>query len=174
LTVESQWTPGPLLVEQGCPPASAGQLFVPQAVLELQLTSHWHELVQSTVPHASAPPLQVTSSAPAPETMSPHAVVPVHVTVAEPAPVCTAPHAPTAEQATVHDAASVQSTLAHEAWSGHVIAQFQPAGHAIAPPLPVMSQVRVARLHALPWQMLGHASASAATLLSCPVVPTTQ
>jgi hypothetical protein len=94
LNAESHAAPASPVVVHELPMFEGGHVLVPQFVSGLQLTSHWHELAQLTVPHAAEPPTQLALSEPAPLVMLPHAPEPLQLTVPEPPSVLIVPHAP--------------------------------------------------------------------------------
>jgi hypothetical protein len=144
---EKQGAPADPVVVQTSGPGASGQFIVPghRLVVPSHVTSHWHELVQFTVPHADAAPAEpwhVTSQRSLPQLTVPHAALPPEqVSRQRPELHVRVPHAPVPEQV------AVQSPELHEMLP-----------HASAP---VQVAVQSPELH----EMLPHALAPAQSTL---------
>jgi hypothetical protein len=102
----------PLPVQKPLPPPwDRGQLMVPQSPAEHE-TSHAHEFGHATLPHA---------------------LVVEHVTSHAPVPHVMLPHAPGSLQCTEHELAAVQSTLPHGPPESQWIEQSKPDGQVALP-----------------------------------------
>lgn len=157
---------------QVCVQAPSAQIMAPHAL------SPVHVRVQLPAPHDSEPhtalpppPLQVCVQLPLVHVTLAHAFAPVHVTSQFLVMHDTPRHAFALAHRTLHDAALPQSSDPHAPGVGHVMSQFQPAGHVIEPlPVPVIVHVVVAMSQLL--QIAGHTNASggAASIGSVPMM----
>lgn len=136
------------------------QLIVPHALLPA------HVRVQSPVVHVSVPhealpppPVQLWVQLPLVQLTLPHALTPVHVTSQLFVTHETAAHASADAQLTLQLAPMPQLTAPHEFALGHVMTQFQSAGHTTLVPVPVIVQVVVPKSQP-PLHVVGHTAAS--------------
>jgi len=153
--------------------ACTGQVIAPHAPTSgLQVTSHAHDDAHVVVPHAPLP-VHVTSHLPVLQMTLPHAVNadPEPEPEPEPEPCAvqpivqsavlhiTPPHAPSVPHVIVHLPA-LQLTDVHAPAVAQLMSQFQPDGHATAPPTPLIMHVPVPKSHES--HVVGHTAASIA------------
>jgi hypothetical protein len=124
----------------------------PQALSPMQ-SAVQSPLVQLMLPHAfpipAAAPLQSTSQSRGPQVIVLQALAVEHVMP--------------------HDSPSVQSMVLHAFAVLQEMLQFQPLGHEMSPPMPVMLQTLVPKSQL--WHVVGHTGASGGAASG---VPTTQ